>query len=97
MDATHHQCTSRSNGQDLKTSPRHSEHKKNAAEVGQVRQRSLNPPTKTREWSPALAKAGAACRYWKARLYNATNGRCGNQGLVKLSNKYAIMAGRWYN
>jgi hypothetical protein len=65
--------------------------------IFQQGEQSLNPPTKTREWSPALAKAGAACRYWKARLYNATNGRCGNQGLVKLSNKYAIMAGRWYN
>jgi hypothetical protein len=28
---------------------------------------------------------------WKARLYNATYGRCGTQGLSKLAHKYAIM------
>ena len=54
-------------------------------------EKSLNLPTKTHEWSPALAKSGAECCYWTARLYNVTTGRCGNQGLSKLANKYAIM------
>ena len=63
-------------------------------EIGNVfreGEKCLNKPSKTREWSPAFAKSGAECRYWKARLYNATNGRCGTQGLSKLANKYAIM------
>jgi hypothetical protein len=29
-------------------------------------EKSLKIPNKLREWSPALAKAGAECRYWKA-------------------------------
>ena len=53
-------------------------------------EKSLNIPTKSREWSPALAKSGAECRYWKARIYNSIHGRCGQQGLVKLAHKYAI-------
>ena len=38
-------------------------------EIGGIFQKwekSLNLPTKTREWSPALAKLGAECPYWKA-------------------------------
>ena len=54
-------------------------------------EQSLNIPTKIREWSPALAKSGAECRYWKARLQNATMDRCGNQSLSQLANKYAIL------
>jgi hypothetical protein len=54
-------------------------------------EKSLDLPTKTREWSPAFAKSGAECRYWKARLQNATMHRCGNQSLSHLANKYDIL------
>jgi hypothetical protein len=42
--------------------------------IFQKGEKSLNLPTKTREWSPALDKLGAECCYWKARHYNATTG-----------------------
>ena len=32
--------------------------------------KSLNIPTRSQEWSQALAKSGAECRYWKATIYN---------------------------
>mgnify|MGYP006189920875 CR=1 FL=1 len=63
-------------------------------EIGQVfkdGEKSLHLPTQKRAWSPALAKSGAECRYWKARIYNTIHGRCGKQGLNKLALKYSIL------
>jgi hypothetical protein len=50
---------------------------------------SLNtPPKRQKSWSPQWARAGAARRYWRARIRNVWAGRGDSIALIKLRHKY---------